>query len=78
MLSSQEPGDPRHHRLAQVLADHVAPQRQGEAGLLVPPLAQVDDLVQPVIAVIELSLVDQEAGIDLPLPRRPARSGRTA
>ena len=42
------------------------PSGKRKPGLLVPPLAQVDDLVQPAVAVIELALVDQEARLDPP------------
>ena len=70
--------------VAQVLADDVAAERQGQAGLLEPPLAEVDDLVQALVAVVELALVDDQAGVDLALgdgredlverhDRRPAR-----
>ena len=39
------------------------PQRQGQPRLLLPPLPQVDDQLQPLVAVGELSLVDDQAGI---------------
>ena len=54
------------------------PSGSGRPGLLVPPLAEVDDLVQPRVAVVELPLVDDQAGLDLAPRRRPAGSGRTA
>ena len=63
---SQQPGDPRYHRLAQVFADHVSPQRQRQPRLVKPPLTQVGNFVEALIAVIELSLMDQQACLDSP------------
>ena len=48
---------------ADVAAGDVSAQRQRQAGLEQPPLAQVDDLLQALGLVRELALVDQQAGI---------------
>jgi hypothetical protein len=37
----------------------------GQAGLLAPPDAEVEELVQAVVGVGELALVDDEAGVEL-------------
>ena len=42
------------------------PSGSGRPVCSIPPLAQVDDLVQPAVSVIELALVDQEARLDSP------------
>jgi hypothetical protein len=44
-------------------ADGVAAKREGKAGLLVPPYAEVDDLLEAVLGVGELALVDEEASV---------------
>ena len=67
MLCLEQPGDLVDQVVAQVLADDVAAQGQRQAGLLEPPLAEVDDLVQALVAVVELPLVDDQAGVDLAL-----------
>ena len=67
MLCLSSPAICRDQVVAQVLADDVAPQRQGEPGLLEPPLAEVDDLVQALVAVVELPLVDDQPGLDAAL-----------
>ena len=45
----------------EVAADDVAAQRQRQAGLLLPPHAEVDDQVQPLVLEGELPLVDDQA-----------------
>ena len=40
------------------------PSGRGSPVCVVPPLAEVDDLVQAALAVIELPLVDDQAGLD--------------
>ena len=55
---------------AEVAADDVAAQRQRQAGLLLPPDAEIDDQVQPLILERELPLVDDEAGVESPVGDR--------
>ena len=74
----QEPCDQGYHLRPQVLADHVAAQREGETGLLKPPGAQVNHFMKPAVLVKELSFVDQEARRRPAPQRRPARYGQTA
>ena len=55
----------RHRLGAEIAADDVAAERQRQAaGALEPPLAEVDDLVQALGRVGQLSLVNQQPGID--------------
>ena len=49
--------------VAEVAPGDVDPERQRQTGLEQPPLAEVDDLLQPVGLVRELALVDQEPGV---------------
>ena len=56
-------------RGAEVAADHVAAQRQRQAGLLLPPDAEVDDQVQALVLERELPLVDDQPGVVLARPR---------
>ena len=49
---------------AEVAAEDVAPQRQRQAGLVEPPLAQVDDQHELLPGVGELAFVDDQAGVD--------------
>src|SRR5205085_2928129 len=52
------------HLGPQVAPDDVAAERQREStGAIGPPLAEIDDLPQPVIGVRELAFVNQKAGI---------------
>ena len=60
--AAEGPGDSADLLAPEVAPDDVAPERQREAGLLLPPAAEVDDLVEPVVAERQLSLVDQEPG----------------
>ncbi len=46
-------------------ADGVAAERKGQAGLVAPPLAEVEQFDEAVIGVGQLALVDDEAGIEL-------------
>ena len=52
-------------------ADGVAAERQGQAGLLMPPDAEIKDLLEAVAGVGELAFVDDEAGIELAARRLP-------
>jgi len=70
----------------QVAPDRDAAQRDRRAGPDLPPVAQIDDAVQPVLGIGEARLVDDQARIDLArLDRRhdrvvahldPAHAGR--
>ena len=53
------------HLCAQRAADGIAAQRQRQAGLLAPPDAEVEDLLQSVTCVRELAFVDDEPGVEL-------------
>src|SRR3977135_4532931 len=53
-------GDALHQRFAQVAAHDVAAQRQRKARFVVPPLAEVDPEVQPVVGVGQLPFVDED------------------
>ena len=53
--------DVAHQRGPEVAAHHVAPQRQGEPGLELPPLAQIGPQVEAAVAVRELTLVNQQS-----------------
>ena len=50
--------------LAHVLAHDVAAEWKGKTGFLKPPLAHVGDEMQSAVAEGELSLVDEQAGVD--------------
>ena len=50
---------------AEGAADSVAAEREGQAGLLVPPVAEVEELDEAVVGVGELAFVDDEAGVEL-------------
>ena len=50
---------------AQIATGDVGPERQREAGLEQPPLAEVDHLLQALGLVGELTLVDQQPGVGL-------------
>src|SRR5581483_5927612 len=57
------PEDVRHladDAVAEVAPDRVHPERQRQARLEEPPLAEVEALVQPCVAVGQLALVDQQ------------------
>ena len=54
-------GDFLHGGLAEVFADAVAAEREGEVGLPGPPEAEVEDEVQAEGLVGELAFVDEEA-----------------
>jgi hypothetical protein len=49
------------HVVPEVAARDVDPERKRQARLEQPPLAEVDDVVEPVRLVRELAFVDQEA-----------------
>src|SRR6185369_6001340 len=53
--------------LAEVAADGVAPHRQRQPVLLVPPLAQVEHFVEPLRLVKKLSLMNQQPGVAVSL-----------
>jgi hypothetical protein len=49
----------RDHFRPQILANHVAAERQRHAaGAFCPPLAEVDNLLQPLVLVRQLPFVD--------------------
>ena len=48
------------------------PSGSGRPVLLLPPDAQVDDQVQPLVPERELALVDDQAGVELARPPRPS------
>ena len=48
----------------KIAADDVAAQRQRQAGLLLPPDAQIDDQLQSLILKRQLSFVDDQAGVE--------------
>src|SRR5262245_37704816 len=52
---------------AEVALDGVAAHRQRQSRLFLPPRAEVDDLVQSLVAVGQLALVDQQAGVVIAL-----------
>src|ERR1044072_8325035 len=52
----------------EVAPDDVAAHRERQALLLLPPLAEVYDLLEPEPLVEELPLVDEQAGVGLALP----------
>src|ERR1043166_1956211 len=53
----------RAHELgAEVAANSISAQWQGQAGHVAPPLAAVEDLLQAGFPVRELTLVDDQAG----------------
>ena len=54
------PGEAVQVLLTEVPTSDVGAERKRQAGVEEPPLTEVDDLVQPVIAVRELSFVDQQ------------------
>ena len=60
----EQPVHVAHRRRAQVFANGVGPQRQRQAGLVVPPVAQVDDQLQTAIAIGELPFMNDQAGVD--------------
>src|SRR5581483_7267735 len=60
-----QPADVAHGLLAQVAPDDVAPQGQRQAGLLLPPDAEVYGKVQALVLKGELPLVDDEPRIEL-------------
>ena len=51
-------------RVAEIAADDVAAQRQRQARLLLPPHAQIDDQVQPLVLKRELAFVDDQPGVE--------------
>ena len=55
----------------EIAADDVAAERQRQAaGPLGPPLAEIDDLLQPFVLVGQLPLVDQQARVRLAVEDR--------
>src|ERR1700716_3814589 len=46
-------------------ADCVAPERERQAGLFAPPLAEIEQLDEAVVGVGELAFVDDQAGVEL-------------
>src|SRR5262249_30864806 len=61
----ERPRDPRNALGPEIAPDDIAPERQREARLLLPPPPEVDDRVESLGGERELPLVDQEAGLDL-------------
>ena len=75
----QEPRQRRDRRRAEVAANHVAAERQRQpAGAIGPPLAEIDDLLQPLVRVRQLSFVNQQTGRDLRRDAPAPESDRTA
>ena len=60
----EQPLDVADRLRAQILAHRVRAQRQRQAGLLLPPVAQVDDQLQILVAVGELAFVNDQPGVD--------------
>ena len=60
---AQDVGEVEQRVGPEVAAGDVRAERQRQPGLEQPPLAEVDDLLQPFGLVGELALVDQEAGL---------------
>src|ERR1700760_5044394 len=58
---AQRFGDDAHRLIAQAAANRVAAQRQWQPGLLAPPLAEVEHLLETAGRVSELSFMDDEA-----------------
>ena len=52
--------------MPEIAPRDVRAERQGQAGLAEPPLAEIDDLLQPGGGVRELALVDEQARVRLP------------
>ena len=69
-----------HKVFAQIPADYVAAHRQWEPGLLMPPLAEVEHLVEAHLLVEQLPLMDQEPVIDLAVFHRSdiSSNGKTS
>ena len=67
-----------HQVRAQVAAHHVEPERHGQPVALLPQLAEVEDLHEPLLAVGQLALVDDHAGLDLARERPRRGCGRTS
>ena len=53
----------------------LAPKRQRQTGVVEPPLAGIDDQLQPLIGVGQLALVDDQPGVDAPPFVLPGRYG---
>src|SRR3989449_449892 len=53
--------DVAHQRVSQVAAHDVAAKWQRQAGLVVPPFAEIDPEVQPTIGIGELTLVNEDS-----------------
>ena len=49
--------------LSQILSNAVAAKRQGQAGLLVPPDAEVQHEMQTEILICQLALVNDQPGV---------------
>ena len=61
---ADEAGDRTAVLGAEIAADGVSAEGQRQAGVLLPPDAEVDDQVQAELGIGELALVDEEAGVD--------------
>src|SRR5262245_37917308 len=61
----QQSADLPHGVVPQVTADDVAAQRQWQAGALLPPDAEVGHQAQPLVLEGELSLVNDQARIEV-------------
>src|SRR5690349_1590673 len=58
------PGDEAAERRTQGLANGIATQGKRQTSLLLPPDAEVDDLVEAELGEEELALVDEQAGVN--------------
>ena len=66
----EQPADLADGCVAEIVADHVAAQRQRQSGLFLPPDAEIDDQLQTLILKGELAFVNDEPGVVLARPPR--------
>ena len=62
---AQRFGHGLHQRMAEAALDGVAAEWERQAGLLAPPAAEVNDLVQAALGVSQLAFVNDEARVEL-------------
>src|SRR5436190_13133312 len=60
---AEDVGEVEKRSGTDVAPSHVRPERQRQPGFEEPPLAEVDDLLQPGVLVGELPLVDEQARV---------------
>ena len=65
MLSRMICGKLSAHLGLEILAHDVAAERQRQAGLVLPPFAEVHDLREAVARVRELALVNDQSGVGI-------------